>query len=192
MINFFNSLYTLQEIARHNNYGSKELSLLSRYSNKKQLNKISEKFPQLRKFLLYCESYKKDGKFFYALPAYIYDTYITTGFLPDMNQYDRKHNIDKKEYWKYNPFISLDIKPQEGWEFAEKLFGESVDQLQNDDVWKIFLAGCARMDYYQDENTDIEQRIKYAIVEYMLKRPQFFTTDDFIDNPVLHKKYTKK
>ena len=48
------------------------------------------------------------------------------------------------------------------------------------------------MNYYQDENTSIDQRIKYAIVEYMLKRPQFFTTDDFIDNPILHKKYKQK
>ena len=35
----------------------------------------------------------------------------------------------------------------------------------------------------------LDTRIKYAIVEYMMRRPQFFTTDDFIDNPLLHKQY---
>ena len=48
------------------------------------------------------------------------------------------------------------------------------------------------MDYYEGTRTDLEQRIKYAIVEYMLRRPQFFSTEDFVDNPILHKKYKKK
>lgn len=192
MINFFNTLYTLQELGIHQGFGSKELSLLSRFSNKKQINKIYEKFPKLRKFLPFCESYRKDNKFFYALPAYVYDTYIYTGFLIDINQYDKTHNLNKRNYWQYNPFISLDLKPQEDWDFAKEAFKTKGTDAKDDDIWKIFLAGCARMDYYQDDTTEIQRRIKYAIVEYMLKRPQFFTTDDFIDNPILHKKYSKK
>ena len=47
------------------------------------------------------------------------------------------------------------------------------------------------MDYYEGKNVELEQRIKYAIVEYMIRRPQFFTTEDFVDNKILHKKYNK-
>ena len=48
------------------------------------------------------------------------------------------------------------------------------------------------MDYYEGKNTSLEQRIKYAIVEYMVRRPQFYSTEDFVDNKVLHKKYKKE
>jgi hypothetical protein len=48
------------------------------------------------------------------------------------------------------------------------------------------------MDYYGGENIPLEQRIKYAIVEYMTRRPQFFTTEDFVENKILYKKYNKK
>jgi len=48
------------------------------------------------------------------------------------------------------------------------------------------------MDYYQGKSTKLQQRIKYAIVEYMMKRPQFFTTEDFVENKILVKKYKKK
>ena len=58
-------------------------------------------------------------------------------------------------------------------------------------IWDLFLSGSARMDYYEGKKTSLEQRIKYAIVEYMLKRPQFYTTEDFVDNEILHKKYNK-
>lgn len=192
MLNFFKGLYTLQEIAIHHNFDEKDIKLLSQYSTRKQLNKIAIKFPQLSKFIPYCEGYRKGKRYFYAMPAYLYDTYCATGFLVDMNNYDTKHDANKKEYWRYNPSISLDLKPQEDWEFAEKLFEKKGDIVENDDVWKIFLAGCARMDFYQGQETSVQQRIKYAIAEYMLKRPQFFTTDDFVDNPILHKKYSKE
>lgn len=190
-MNFFKGIYTLQEIAIHHNFCENDIRILSKLSAKKDINKISTKFPVLKKFIPYCELYKLSSKYFYGMPAYIYDTYTTTGFLIDIGLYDTKHDINKKEYWEYNPSITLDLKPQEGWEFAKEIFKGKDYNVSQEDIWSIFLAGCARMDYYQNENTDIQQRIKYAIVEYMLKRPQFFTTDDFIDNPILHKKYKK-
>ena len=92
---------------------------------------------------------------------------------------------NKLEYWQYIPPICFNINPNEGFEFAEKLFNTT-------DIWNLFLSGSARMDFYQGEKVSLEQRIKYAIVEYMIRRPQFYTTDDFVDNPILHKKYKKK
>ena len=47
------------------------------------------------------------------------------------------------------------------------------------------------MDYYEGESVTLEQRIKYAIVEYMIRRPQFFTTEDFVENEILYKNYRK-
>ena len=47
------------------------------------------------------------------------------------------------------------------------------------------------MDYYEGKHLSLEQRIKFAIVEYMMKRPQFYNTEDFVDNEILHKKYNK-
>lgn len=187
-MNFFNGIYTLQEIAIHNNLTDNEIRSITKMSQKEELNKIVNRFPLFKKFLPYCEPYIKDGKNFYAIPAYIYDTYMNTGFLLNLDIYDEESDVDKKEYWKYKVPIYLNIKPQENWDFANDLFSK----LKGEDLWKLFLAGNARMNYYQDENVSIDQRIKYAIVEYMLKRPQFFTTDDFIDNPILHKKYSKK
>ena len=78
----------------------------------------------------------------------------------------------------------FNINPQIGFDFASELFGDS-------EIWNIFLSGSARMDYYEGADVSLEQRIKYAIVEYMMRRPQFYTTDDFVDNPVLHKKYKR-
>ena len=54
------------------------------------------------------------------------------------------------------------------------------------------MSGSARMNYYEEKDTDLEQRIKYAIVEYMVRRPQFYSIDDFYDNEILHRKYGKK
>ena len=48
------------------------------------------------------------------------------------------------------------------------------------------------MNYYQGIDIKLEQRIKYAIVEYMMKRPQFFNTNDFVENEILIKKYRRK
>lgn len=187
-MNFFNGLYTLQEIAIHHNFSENDIKSLTNLSKKEELDKIMIRFPQLKKFIPYCELYQKDNKKFYAMPAYIYDTYVNTGFLINIKNYDEESDINKKEYWQYNVPLYLNIKPQENLEFAKGIF----NNLEDDEIWKLFLSGNARMNYYQDENTSIDQRIKYAIVEYMLKRPQFFTTDDFIDNPILHKKYKQK
>ena len=111
--------------------------------------------------------------------------YGENGILPHLNNYDINPDVDKLEYWQYIPPICFNINPNEGFEFAEKLFNTT-------DIWNLFLSGSARMDFYQGEKVSLEQRIKYAIVEYMIRRPQFYTTDDFVDNPILHKKYKKK
>ena len=79
----------------------------------------------------------------------------------------------------------FEIDPNSGFDFAKDIFKDC-------DIWNLFLSGCARMNYYQGKSTKLQDRIKYAIVEYMMKRPQFFTTEDFVENEVLIKKYRKK
>lgn len=190
-MNFFNSLYTLQDIAIHHNLNSKDLRAITKYSNNKDLQSITKKCPFFRKFVKYCKSYETEDGNVYAIPAYIYDLYTDTGLLIDIDLFDRKQDKSKLNYWEYNPFINLELDLTTGWSFAKSVYKNKDSKIKDEDIWKMFLAGCARMDYYQNEEVDIEQRIKYAIVEYMLKRPQFFTTDDFIDNPILHKKYEK-
>lgn len=79
----------------------------------------------------------------------------------------------------------FEINPETNFDFAKKIF-------PNCNLWNLFLSGCARMDYYEGEDVTLEQRIKYAIVEYMIRRPQFFTTEDFVENEILHRKYKKE
>lgn len=178
---FINNLYTLIEIGINNNYTENQLKQLSLIMNKKNLNEIREIFPELTKFLPYCNWYIINNKNVLAMSAYIYDMYKNIGLLPDLENYDMDSSIEKLEHWQYiNPYM-FEINPNTGFEFAEKLF--------DCDVWNLLLSGNARMNYYQNENVTLEQRIKYAIVEYMLKRPQFFTTEDFVENKLLVKKY---
>ena len=93
--------------------------------------------------------------------------------------------IETIEYWQYINPPFFEINPEEGFEFANELY-------QGCDIWNLFLSGSARMNYYEEKDTDLEQRIKYAIVEYMVRRPQFYSIDDFYDNEILHRKYGKK
>lgn len=187
---FFNSIYTLQEISIHHNVTENDLKKISKLSDKKKISKISEEFIFLKKFIPYCEIYRINNKNVYAMPAYIYDLYSSTGMLIDIGLYDKQPDINKKEYWQYNPSITLELNPNDDWEFASELIKDK--NMSTDDIWKMFMSGSARINFYQEENTTIQQRIKYAIMEYMLKRPQFYTIDDFIENPILHKKYSKK
>lgn len=184
-MNFFDNLYTLIEIAINNNVDSKRITTLSYYLNKKDVDSIRNKYPEIKKFIPYCRWYVIQEKNMLAMSAYIYDLYKDTGLLPDISNCDKNPNISKLEHWEYiNPFM-FEINPSEGFEFAK-------DILPKCDIWNLFLSGSARMDYYEGVNTTLEQRIKYAIVEYMLRRPQFYSTEDFVENEILHKKYKKK
>lgn len=182
-MNYFNNLYTLVEIAINNNISN--ISTLSYYLHKKDTNAIKEKFPELSKFIPYCGWYVIQGKNMLAMSAYLYDVYKETGLLPNLEDFDINPDTEKLEHWQYiNPLV-FEINPDTGFEFAKKIF-------ENCDIWNLFLSGSARMDYYTGQKISLEQRIKYAIVEYMIRRPQFYSTDDFVDNDILHKKYKSK
>ena len=182
---FINNLYTLIEIGINNNFDSNKIKNLSFFMNRKDIDKISEQFPILKKFLPYCNWYVINEKNVLAMPAYIYDLYKDSGILPDLENYDLEPSVDKLEHWQYiNPYM-IEIDPNNGFEFASKIY-------ENCDIWNLFLSGSARMNYYQGKNIKLEQRIKFAIVEYMMKRPQFFNTDDFVENELLLRKYRKK
>lgn len=184
-MNYFGSLYTLIEIAIHNNIGEGRIILLSKLLNDKNIDAIVEKYPELTKFIPYCNWYVIQERNVLAMSAYIYDIYKQTGLLPNIQDVDINPNINKLEHWQYiNPLI-FEINPETNFEFAKKIYKDC-------DIWNLFLAGSARMDYYEGKNTSLEQRIKYAIVEYMVRRPQFYSTEDFVDNEVLHKKYKKE
>lgn len=184
-MNYFNNLYTLIEIAINNNVEDKRLQSLSYYLNNKDIEKVKEKFPELLKFIPYCSWYIIQGRNILAMSAYMYDIYKTTGLLPNIDDIDINPDTEKLEHWQYiNPLV-FEINPENGFKFAEKIF-------ENCNIWNLFLSGSARMDYYQGKSISLEQRIKYAIVEYMMKRPQFYSTEDFVDNKILHKKYKNK
>ena len=182
-IKFFGNLYTLLEIAINNNFDFNELQRLTKYMNDKNVEKIKVSFPVLQKFIPYCKWYVLKKKNILAMSAYIYDLYKETGLLPDLNNYDFEPDINKLEHWQYETPYVYEINPNTGFEFAEKIF--------DCDVWNLFLSGNARMNYYEGKDIKLETRIKYAIVEYMLRRPQFFNTDDFVENKILTKKYNK-
>lgn len=184
-MNYFDSLYTLYEIAINNNINKSRLHSLSYYSNLKNIQAIKEKFPELSKFLPYCRWYKIQEKNVLAMSAYIYDVYKDTGLLPSLENYDFDPDIKRLEHWQYVNPLTFEMNPETGFEFAKDIYKDC-------NIWNLLLAGCARMNYYEGKKITLEQRIKYAIVEYMIRRPQFFTTEDFVDNPILHKKYNKK
>lgn len=184
-MNYFDSLYTLSEIAINNGLDSPALSKLSYYLNKKDVDSINKRFPQLSKFIPYCKWYVIQDRNVLAMSAYIYDVYKDTGILPNLENYDYNPDRERLEYWQYvNPLI-FEINPETGFEFAENIFKDC-------NIWSLFLSGCARMNFYEEVDISLEQRIKYAIIEYMMRRQQFFTTEDFVDNPILHKKYKKE
>lgn len=185
MNNFFNNLYTIIEIAIHQGLGKEDLARIRYYIDEKNISKLIEKYPVLEKFIPYCNWYVKNDKNILAMSAYLYDLYTETGLLPDYENYDINPDTNKLEYWQYiNPLV-FEINPETDFEFAKNIYPDC-------NIWSLFLAGCARMDYYQEENITLEQRIKFAIVEYMARRSQFFSTEDFVDNPILHKKYKKR
>lgn len=183
-MNYFDSLYTLNEIAINNNIDKKSIPNLSFYMNKKDVEGIKKKFPSLAKFIPYCKWYIIQEKNILAMSAYIYDIYKDTGLLPNLENYDINPDKERLEHWQYvNPLV-FEMNPDSDFEFAKSIYKDC-------NIWNLFLSGCARMNYYENDNITLEKRIKYAIVEYMLRRPQFFTTEDFVDNPLLHKKYKK-
>lgn len=184
-MNIFDNLYTMYEIAINHNIDRRRLAVLNGYMQAKDLSSINEKYPELKKFIPYCKWYIYQEKNVLAMSAYIYDLYKESGFLPDLKNYDLEPDVEKLEHWEYvNPF-TYEINPNTGFEFAERAYG-------NVDVWNLFLAGSARMDYYEGKKNTLEQRIKYAIVEYMTRRPQFYNLDDFVENKVLKRKVEVK
>lgn len=184
-MNYFGNLYTLVEIAINNNINNNKISSLSRYLNDKNIDAIKEKFPELSKFIPFCNWYIIQNKNMLAMSAYIYDIYKDTGLLPNLENFDYNPDIDKLEHWQYiNPLI-FELNPETNFEFAKDIYKDC-------NIWNLFLSGSARIDYYEGKKTTLEQRIKYAIVEYMMKRPQFYNTEDFVHNEILYKKYRKK
>lgn len=184
-MNYFGTLYTLIEIAINNNIESIRLGKLSHLMNQKDLFSIKEQYPEVSKFIPYCNWYIIQGRNVLAMSAYVYDVYKQTGLLPNIEDVDINPNTEKLEHWQYiNPLV-FEINPESGFDFAKNIFPDC-------DIWNLFLAGSARMNYYTGEEVSLEQRIKYAIAEYMIRRPQFYSTEDFVDNEILHKKYKKE
>lgn len=183
-MNYFNNLYTLLEIAINHNITDNKLATLSFFLNKKDIKSVKQKFPELSKFIPYCKWYVIQDRNVLAMSAYIYDVYKDTGLLPNLENYDINPDIERLEHWQYVNPLMFEINPDTQFEFAKQIYTDC-------NLWNLFLSGCARMNYYEGQNIDLEQRIKFAIVEYMMRRPQFFSTEDFVDNPVLHKKYNK-
>ena len=182
-MNYINNLYTLLEIGINLGMDSEKIKRIRYLLNNKKVEKIVEEFPELEKFIPYCEWYNINNNNVLAMSAYIYDLYKDTGMLPDIKNYDLEPDVDKLEWWQYiSPYV-YEIDPNTGFEFAKDIIPCNV--------WNLFLSGSARMNYYQGESIDLQQRIKFAIVEYMLKRPQFYTTEDFYENDILLKKYRK-
>lgn len=182
-MNYLDNLYTLPEIAINNNINMNRISVLSKFMNEKNIDAIKRNFPELNKFIPYCSWFIIQDKNVLAMSAYIYDLYKTTGLLPNLEDFDINPDTNRLEHWQYiNPLI-FEINPESGFDFAKDIF--------KCDIWNLFLSGSARMNYYEEKNITLEQRIKYAIVEYMIRRPQFYTTDDFTDNEILHKKYNE-
>ena len=184
-MNYFDGLYALSEIAIHSNIPEGEIMKLSRFMNNKKVERIENDFPQLAKFIPYCDWYIIQGQNVLCIPAYIYDTYYATGLLPSLNNYDINPDTSKLEHWEYINPIMFQIHPETGFDFAKGFYPDC-------NLWNLFLSGCARMNYYEGKEVTLEQRIKYAIVEYMVRRPQFFTTEDFVENEILHRKYNKE
>lgn len=183
-MNFLDNLYTLIEIAINKNFSKGKLSILSRYLENKDIEKIKNDFPELSIFIPYCKWYIIQNRNMLAMSAYLYDLYKETGLLPNIEDFDYEPDTERLEHWQYiNPLV-FEINPETDFEFAEKIFPDC-------NIWNLFLSGSARMNYYQGKKISLEQRIKYAIVEYMLRRRQFYDTNDFVDNEILHKKYNK-
>lgn len=182
---YFNGIYTLYEIAINHNMDYNKLSYLMKIMDQKDVKAIKKLYPELAKFIPYCEWFNIQGRNILGMSAYMYDLYKETGLLPDLNDYDINPDTNKLEHWQYINPIMFEINPETDFEFAKKIFPDC-------NIWNLFLAGSARMDYYEGKNTSLQQRIKYAIVEYMTRRLQFYSTEDFVDNEILHKKYNKK
>ena len=181
---YLSNLYTFIEIGLNHGLEKGQLGEISHLLNDKNVAKVKEKYPELAKFIPYCKWYVIKDRNMLAMSAYMYDVYKETGILPNRENFDFNPDTERLEHWQYNNPLSFEINPETQFEFAQQYFPDC-------NIWNLFLAGCARMNYYAGTKTDLEQRIKFAIVEYMMRRKQFFTPEDFIDNPVLHKKYNK-
>ena len=138
-MNYFDNLYTMIEIAINNNIKNNKLAALSKYLNDKNIDAIREKFPQLNKFIPFCNWYVIQDRNMLAMSAYIYDIYKETGLLPNLKQFDYEPDTDRLEHWQYvNPLV-FEINPETDFEFAKNIYKDC-------DIWNLFLAGSARID----------------------------------------------
>lgn len=192
MLNIFNYVYTLQEIAEVLDLDANSITLINYYSKRQEIDKICSNIPILSKFKPFLKLIQIKKKKIYVIPAKIFELYLETGLLPDTGIDYREPDINKKEFWEYNSSYFYELCTKNNWEFALDYFKKIDENIEEEDIWNIFLAGCARMNYYQESNIDVDQRIKLAIMEYMMRRPQFFTSNDFVDNPLLHKNQKDK
>lgn len=179
--NLLNYFYTIEEIAIALNFNEEEQGIVSYYSKTKKIDNLYEEVPKLAKFKPYIRTIYIDKKMIYVISAITFDLYIKTGLLPDRGTDVKEPDKNKREYWQYNSANTYELCTKDEWGFALDYFQSKDANITEDDIWNIFLAGCARIDYTQGSTTTISQRIKYAIMEYMLKRPQFFNTSDFVE-----------
>lgn len=192
MSSILKHFYTLQEIAMALNFSDEEINTIASLAKFKDLNLIIRELPKLKRFRPYIRLINVQKKEVFVIPVKVFDLYIKTGLLTDFGSNNDIPDTDKKEYWQYQSSDTFEISTKDNWEFGLNYFKQNSDKVEAEDIWDIFQAGCSRMNYYQKEDTTITQRIKYALMEYMVRRPQFFTTDDFVDNPLLHKEYSKE
>lgn len=179
--NILRYFYTLQEIAEAINCSEEEKREISFYSRFRNLDEIVNHVPILGKFKKYIQKVKVQGKEIFVINSKIFDSYMSTGILKDVGDDINETSTSKKEYWQYTPSSTYEMTTKDEWGFALDYFKSKDENIEEEDIWNIFLAGNARMDYLQDSKTTISQRIKYAIMEYMMRRPQIFYSSDFLD-----------
>ena len=172
--------YTLSEIAIALNYTLEQRNAISFYARTRDLDKIIAAVPDLSKFKAYLQYMTINGKGIYVINAEVFDLYLETGILKDLGEDLKEADINKKEYWQYNSSSTFEFNTKDEWDFGIEYFKNKDSNIEQEDIWNIFLAGCARMDYEQEKSTPISQRIKYALMEYMIKRPQFFNSNDYL------------
>ena len=198
VMNILDGLYTTVEIAMHNGLRDDEIREVKRLSSGEKIKQLKEKYPLFDKFIPFLESYNIENgnkkQKVLAMSAEIYDYYCLTGLLPNLKEYDTEINNEKLDYWEYVPPLNYSMKLTDGWENVTDILKQNplFTEIEDGDIWKIWLAGNARMNYYTNSNTSLFKRIQFAIIEYMLKRPEFFNMQDFIENPALIKKYRKE
>ena len=169
-MNFFDSLYTLVEIAINHNFDKSQLRKLSTLLNKKSVDEIKA-FPELAKFIPYCNWYVIQKRNMLAMSAYIYDLYRDTGLLPDIEHTDINPDKERLEHWQYISPLVFEINPATGFEFAKNIL---IEDSQSEEPFNLTLltADMHFPDGLMTENTPklFEQQYSNVIhySDYML------------------------